>query len=103
VVSFAVAPPTRTRSVLSNRLLAAAYAAAHLFDVEVFAPATANRLMAALLVHQIRRPRPAAAAAWRDETVAAVHGGLWRAGYQPRSALGLAAVRGLVSGRRRAE
>ena len=55
VVSFAVAPPTRTRSVLSNRLLAAAYAAAHLFDVEVFAPATANRLMAALLVHQIRR------------------------------------------------
>jgi hypothetical protein len=102
VVSFAVAPPTRTRSVLSNRLLAAAYAAAHLFDVEVFAPATANRLMAVLLVHQIRRPRPAAPAAWQDETIAAVHGGLWRTGYQPRSALGLAAVRGLVSGRRRA-
>jgi hypothetical protein len=100
VASFAVAPPTRTRSVLSNRLLAAAYAAAHLFDVEVFAPATANRLMAVLLVHQIRRPRAAAPAAWRDETVAAVHGGLWRAAYQPRSALGLAAVRGLVSGRR---
>jgi hypothetical protein len=103
VVSFAVAPPTRTRSVLSNRLLAAAYAAAHLFDVEVFAPATANRLMAVLLVHQIRRPRPAAPAAWRDEAVAAVHGGLWRTAYQPRSALGLAAVRGMVSGRRRAE
>jgi hypothetical protein len=102
VVSFAVAPPTRTRSVLSNRLLAAAYAAAHLFDVEVFAPVTANRLMATLLVHQIRRPRPAAPAAWQDEAVAAVHGGLWRTGYQPRSALGLAAVRGLVSGRRRA-
>ena len=102
VVSFAVAPPTRTRSVLSNRLLAAAYAGAHLFDVEVFAPPTANRLMAALLVHQIRRPRPAASAAWRDEAVAAVHGGLWRTAYQPRSALGLAAVRGLVSARRRA-
>jgi hypothetical protein len=102
VVSFAVAPPTRTRSVLSNRLLAAAYAAAHLFDVEVFAPATANRLMAALLVHQIRRPRTAAPAAWRDEAVAAVHGGLWRTAYRPRSALGLAAVRGLASGPRRA-
>jgi hypothetical protein len=100
VVSFAVAPPTRTRSVLSNRVLAAAYAGAHLFDVEVFAPATANRLMAVLLVHQLRRPRGAATAAWRDETVAAAHGGLWRTAYQPRSALGLAAVRGLVSGRR---
>jgi hypothetical protein len=95
VVSFAVAPPTRTRSVTGNRLLAAAYAGAHLFDVEVFAPATANRLMAVLLVHQVRRPRPAAADAWTDETVAAAHGGLWRTAYQPRSALGLAAVRGL--------
>jgi hypothetical protein len=56
--------------------------------------------MAVLLVHQIRRPRAAAPAAWRDETVAAVHGGLWRAAYQPRSALGLAAARGLVSRRR---
>jgi hypothetical protein len=95
VVSFAVAPPTRTKSVLSSRLLAAAYAGAHLFDVEVFAPATANKLMAALLVHQLRRPRPAASQPWTDEAVAAVHGGLWRTPYHPRSALGLAAVRGL--------
>jgi hypothetical protein len=97
VVSFAVAPPTRTRSVLSNRLLAAAYAGAHLFDVEVFAPETANKLMAVLLVHQLRKPRTAAAEAWQDEAVAAAHGGLWRGAYAPRSALGLAAVRGLVS------
>jgi hypothetical protein len=83
--------------VLSNRLLAAAYAGAHLFDVEVFAPATANKLMAVLLVHQLRRPRAAAAEAWQDEAVAAAHGGLWRGAYAPRSALGLAAVRGLVS------
>ncbi|MGX6608019.1 hypothetical protein ACWKSP_38755 [Micromonosporaceae bacterium Da 78-11] len=96
VVSFAVAPPTRTRSVLSNRLLAAAYAGAHLFDVTVFEPATANKLMAILLVHQIRRPRPAAADAWVDETVSAAHGGLWRTAYHPRTVLGLAAVRGLV-------
>jgi hypothetical protein len=95
VVSFAVAPPTRTKSVLSSRLLAAAYAGAHLFDVEIFAPATANKLMAALLVHQLRRPRPAAPQAWTDEAVAAAHGGLWRSPYHPRSALGLAAVRGL--------
>ena len=45
-----IAPPTRTRSVLKNRALAAAYAGAHFFAIEVFEPATANTLMAALLV-----------------------------------------------------
>ena len=53
-----VAPPTRTRSVVKNRVLAAAYAGAHRFGVEVFEPATRNMLMAALLVHDLR---PAAA------------------------------------------
>jgi hypothetical protein len=93
-VGFSVAPPTRTRSVVNNRVLAAAYAGAHLFGVEVFEPATANRLMAVLLVHHLRKPRPATAV-WRDEAFAAAHGGLWRTPYRPRSALGLAAVRGL--------
>ncbi len=96
VVSMAVAPPTRTRSVTSNRLLAAAYAGAHRFDVEVFEPATASKLMAILLVHQIRKPRPAAPAAWEDEAIAAAHGGFWRTAYHPRTALGLAAARGLL-------
>ena len=96
VVSFAVAPPTWTRSVTSNRLLAAAYAGAHLFDVEIFRPETANRLMALLLVHQIRKPRPAAPLAWQDEAESAAHGGLWRTAYHPRTALGLAAVRGFL-------
>ncbi len=99
VVSFTVAPPTNTRSVTGNRLLKAAYAGAHLFDVEVFEPATANTLMAILLVHQLRRPRPAAATASADEAVAAAHGGIWRTAYEPRTALGLAAVRGLMSRR----
>ncbi|AEV87691.1 hypothetical protein ACWT_6679 [Actinoplanes sp. SE50] len=96
VVSFAVAPPARTRSVLSNRLLKAAYAGAHLFGVEVFDAATASELMAILMIHQIRRPRAADAAAWRDETVAAAHGGLWRSAYHARTALPIAAVRGLL-------
>jgi hypothetical protein len=95
-VSFAVAPPARTRSVLNNRLLKAAYAGAHLFGVEVFDPADASRLMAVLLIHQLRKPRGADAAAWRDEAVAAAHGGLWRTAYHPRTALPLAAVRGLL-------
>jgi hypothetical protein len=96
LVALSVAPPTRTKSVTDNRLLAAAYAGAHLFDVEVFEPATANKLMALLLVHQIRKPRPAAPAAWTDEAFAAAHGGLWRTAYTPRSAVGLAALRGLA-------
>ena len=99
-VSMNVAPPTRTRSVVKNRALAAAYAGAHRFGVEVFEPATSNVLMAALLVHDLQtgggpeHPHP-----WQDEAYAAAHGGLWRSPYAPRSALGLAAVLGLGAAR----
>jgi hypothetical protein len=99
-VSLNVAPPTRTRSVVKNRALAAAYAGAHRFGVEVFEPATSNVLMAALLVHDLHtgggpvQPHP-----WQDEAHAAAHGGLWRAPYAPRSALGLAAVLGYGAAR----
>jgi hypothetical protein len=95
LVSMNVAPPTRTRSVVKNRALAAAYAGAHRFGVEVFEPATSNVLMAALLVHDLhtgggpRHEHP-----WQDEAYAAVHGGLWRTAYAPRSILGLAALVG---------
>ncbi len=94
-VSMNVAPPTRTRSVVKNRALAAAYAGAHRFGVEVFEPATSNVLMAALLVHDLHTGGgPAHEQPWRDEAFAAVHGGLWRTPYAPRSALGLAALLG---------
>jgi len=94
-VSFHVAPPTRTHSVLKNRALAAAYAGAHRFGVQVFEPATSNTLMAALLVSDLRNGTPAAAHPWQEEAYAAAHGGMWTTAYQPRSALGLAAVLGL--------
>ena len=48
-VSLAVAPPTRTQSVIKNRALAAAYAGSHRFGIEVFEPETARTLMACLL------------------------------------------------------
>lgn len=99
-VSMNIAPPTRTRSVLKNRALAAAYAGAYRFGVEVFEPATANTLMAALLVADLNTGGgPAHENPWQDEAYAAVHGGLWRAPYQPRSALGLAAVLGYGAAR----
>jgi hypothetical protein len=93
-VSMNVAPPTRTQSVLKNRVLAAAYAGAHRFGVEVFEPATCKVLMAALLVHDLHRPGPALGHPWQDEAHAAAHGGLWRIAYAPRSALSLAALLG---------
>jgi hypothetical protein len=98
-VSMKVAPPTRTRSVVKNRALAAAYAGAHRFGIEVFEPATSNVLMAALLVHDLRVGTPAQEHPWQDEAFGAVHGGLWRGPYDPRSALGLAVVLGLGGAR----
>ena len=94
-VSMLVAPPTRTRSVLKNRALAAAYAGAHRFGVEVFAPSTSNTLMAALLVHDLYTGPSELQAPWREEAAKAVHGGLWRGPYDPRSALGIAVVLGI--------
>jgi hypothetical protein len=94
-VSLNVAPATRTRSVVKNKALAAAYAGAHRFGVEVFDPATSNTLMAALLAYDLRSGAAPQAEPWQDEAVNAAHGGLWTAAYHPRSALGLAAVLGV--------
>jgi hypothetical protein len=99
-VSMNVAPPTRTRSVTRNRVLAAAYAGAHRFGVEVFEPATTKTLMAALLVHDLHAGPPAAGHPWQDEAHAAAHGGLWRMAYTPRSALALAALLGYGTARK---
>lgn len=98
-VSLNVAPPTRTRSVTKNRALAAAYAGAPRFGIEVFEPATSNTLMAALLVDDLCSGRPVDPVPWQREASAAAHGGLWRAGYDPRSVLGVAALLGLGAAR----
>jgi hypothetical protein len=101
--SLNIAPATRTRSVVKNRALAAAYAGAHRFGVEVFEPSTSNTLMAALLVHDLRSEssyaRPDADLAHPDDAWSrqAAHGGLWRSAYAPRSVLGVAAALGMVT------
>lgn len=100
-VSLNLAPATRTQSVVKNRALAAAYAGAGRFGVEVFDPATSTTLMAALLVHDLRNPAAAANPATPLANPmdlfaqAANHGGLWRAAYAPRSVLGIAALLGM--------
>ena len=100
-VSMNLAPPSRTRSVVKNRALAAAYAGAYRFGVEVFEPATCKVLMAALLVHDLHTGGgPAHAHPWQDEAHQAAHGGLWRIAYAPRSALALAAALGYATARK---
>lgn len=94
-VAFNVAPATWTRSVTKNRLLAAAYAGARRFGIEIFEPATSRALMAALLVHDLHGPPTAGGHPEMLFTRGAAHGGLWRAAYQPRSVLGVAALTGL--------
>ena len=104
-VSIRVAPSTATTSVTHNRLLAAGFRGAKAFDVEVFAPATTNALMAGLWVHDLRQggtaaDDPTAGAAGLDDladlALDANHGGLWRVPYLPRSVLPLAALLGMV-------
>ncbi|MGO8896188.1 MAG: hypothetical protein ACLP8X_31435 [Streptosporangiaceae bacterium] len=103
-VSMNVAPPTRTRSVTKNRVLAAAYAGAPRFGLEVFEPAATKTLMAALLVHDLHTGGgPQQAHPWQDEAHAAAHGGMWRVPYAPRSALGLAALLGYTAARNKAQ
>ena len=102
MTSINVAPPTRTKSVLRNRVLAAAYAGAGKFGVEVFDPSTSNTLMAAMLVHDLRNPKspaqPATVLEHPHELFwsGAIHGGLWRNPFAARSVLGLAVVLGMV-------
>ncbi len=104
-VSLNLAPATRTQSVVKNRALAAAYAGAGRFGVEVFDPATSTTLMAALLVHDLRNPSAAANPATPLSNPmdlfaqGANHGGLWRAAYAPRSVLGVAALLGMFESR----
>ncbi len=96
-VSFNVAPATWTRSVVKNPVLGAAYAGAHRFGIEVFEPETVRPLMAALLVHDLMAPQVVRAHPEELFSDGAAHGGLWRVGYEPRSALGVAAAAGLPS------
>ena len=100
-VSFNVAPATWTRSVTKNPVLAAAYGGAHHFGVEVFQAETVRPLMAALLVRDLVREAPQRDHPEELFSDAAAHGGLWRVGYEPKSALGVAAVAGLPGSLRR--
>jgi hypothetical protein len=106
-VSLNVAPSTGTASVVKNPALAAGFAGASTFGVEVFEPDTTNALMAALWVHDLRTdfgaaaPQVALAHPFELFMDQACHGGLWCTAYRPRSALPFAAALGWLRRQRR--
>ena len=57
ITSANLAPATRTRSVVKNRVLAAAYAGAPRFGIEIFQSSTSAVLMSTLMVHDLRNPK----------------------------------------------
>ena len=87
---------------MRNRLLAAAYAGANRFGLEIFRPETSSTLMAALLVHDLRNRFSLAHSdvplgeSFDLFVDGALHGGMWRAPFAPRSVLGMAVAMGLV-------
>jgi len=98
--SFNVAPPTWTKSVTKNRLLAAGYYGARWVGMEVFQPDTMRTLMTALMVHDLHDPAatpPALDGTHPDELVdhGAIHGGYWRRPYNLHSTLVYTGILGL--------
>jgi hypothetical protein len=99
-VSINVAPATRTQSVVNSRMLEAAYGGSHRFGLHVFSPAASRQVMAALLVHDLRNDQSTAHPdvplddAMDLLATEAIHGGMWRAPYAPRSVLGFAVATG---------
>jgi hypothetical protein len=104
-VSLNIAPATTTASVTANPILAAAYAGAHRFGIEVFEPETTRALMAALWVHDLRcdasaaNPQTPLAHPWELFADNACHGGFWACPYLPRTALPFAAAMGWAAGK----
>lgn len=102
LISANVAPATQTRSVVKNKILAAAFRGASTFGVEVFAPATSRALMSAMLAHDLRNPAASSQPTVKLEhpfelfTQGAAHGGLWRIAYEPRTVLPLAVGIGML-------
>lgn len=99
-VSLNVAPSTATASVIRHPALAAGFAGADSFGIEIFEPQTTHALMAALWVHDLRTdrgpadPRTPLVHPFEQLMEQACHGGLWRCAYLPRSALPFAAALG---------
>jgi hypothetical protein len=86
-VSYQVSPPSRTKSVLSHKILRASYQGAPLFGVKPFEVDVAKSASAAALVRDVMDPKayPNKETTTELQCFSAIHGGLWRIAYRPRS------------------
>ena len=96
-VSYQISPPARTNSVLRHKILRASYQGAPLFGVKPFEVDVAKSAAAASLVRDVLDPT---AYSNKDTTTelqcfSAIHGGLWRIAYRPRSVWVAATLLGL--------
>ena len=89
VVSFNVAPSTRTISVVKNKMFAWAYDGMGYFPaVEIFDQETSNPIMTALLLADLADPKSAANPAMKLKNPLelfsknSLHGGAWRTSYR---------------------
>ncbi|MEY2816421.1 MAG: hypothetical protein RJA78_997 [Actinomycetota bacterium] len=94
-VSYLVAPPARTESVLSHRILRATYKGAPHFGLHPFDTDLAVRISAILLLAKLQRPVMTEKHDFtRLYCELAVHGGLWRSIYRPSDLWRVATIRG---------
>lgn len=94
-VAYLVSPPAKTHSVLSKKILKATYKGAPAFGLKPFETKKAVDLSAALLLSQLNNSeRVKPMASYLD---LAVHGGLWRLIYSPKSAWRAATVKGIFA------
>lgn len=96
-VSYQISPPARTNSVLRHKILRASYRGAPLFGVKPFEVDVAKSAAAAALIRDVL---DASAYGNRETTTdlqcfSAIHGGLWRLPYRPRSVWVAATLFGL--------
>ncbi len=92
-VAYIVSPPAKTYSVLSTKILKATYAGAPRFGLVPFEVKEAVDLSAGLLLASLNQPtRMNPMSCYLD---LAVHGGLWRLIYSPKSVWRAATIRGI--------
>ncbi len=83
-VSYAIAPPARTESVFSFRVLRATFRGAPTFGVQAFTVKDAAVAATGLLIRDLHGPMPHRGST-ALHTESAIHGGLWRLIYLPKS------------------
>ena len=96
-VSYQISPPARTNSVLRHRILRASYLGAPLFGVKPFEVDVAKSASAAALVRDVfyERAYSNKETTCELQTFSAIHGGLWRLPYRPKSVWLAATILGL--------